>query len=117
MAWEAARVFCQDLGGDLAMFRDANAFAEVLKYVKSSGKFVFFYTRLQVSVFFFLLRLLYNLNAEIPKTVALIATVKIRLCIVITMVNIMRILTFCTYWYKHSNFIPYNDNKLISDSL
>ncbi|XP_037799154.1 uncharacterized protein LOC119594156 isoform X2 [Penaeus monodon] len=36
LAWEAARVFCQDLGGDLAVFRDVNAFAEVLKYVKSS---------------------------------------------------------------------------------
>ncbi|XP_047484415.1 type-2 ice-structuring protein-like [Penaeus chinensis] len=36
VAWEAARVFCQDLGGDLAVFRDASAFAEVLKYVKSS---------------------------------------------------------------------------------
>ncbi|XP_037799159.1 ladderlectin-like [Penaeus monodon] len=34
--WAAARVFCQGLGGDLAVFRDANAFAEALKYVKSS---------------------------------------------------------------------------------
>ncbi|XP_070001604.1 type-2 ice-structuring protein isoform X1 [Penaeus vannamei] len=36
LTWEAARVFCQDLGGDLAVFRDANAFAEALRYVKSS---------------------------------------------------------------------------------
>ncbi|XP_047484414.1 type-2 ice-structuring protein-like isoform X2 [Penaeus chinensis] len=34
--WEAARVFCQDLGGDLAVFRDANAFAEALGYIKNS---------------------------------------------------------------------------------
>ncbi|XP_063598889.1 C-type lectin domain family 10 member A-like [Penaeus indicus] len=36
VSWEAARVFCQGLGGDLAVFRDANEFAEALKYVKSS---------------------------------------------------------------------------------
>ncbi|XP_042859389.1 lithostathine-2-like [Penaeus japonicus] len=37
ITWEAARLFCQDLGGDLATFRDANAFAEALGYVKASG--------------------------------------------------------------------------------
>ncbi|XP_063599152.1 type-2 ice-structuring protein-like [Penaeus indicus] len=37
VTWDAARGFCQDLGGDLAVFRDVNTFAEALKYVKSSG--------------------------------------------------------------------------------
>ncbi|XP_063599153.1 perlucin-like protein [Penaeus indicus] len=36
VTWDAARGFCQDLGGDLAVFRDVSAFAEALKYVKSS---------------------------------------------------------------------------------
>ncbi|XP_047484628.1 perlucin-like protein [Penaeus chinensis] len=35
--WEAARIFCQNLGGDLAVFRDANALAEAIGYVKTSG--------------------------------------------------------------------------------
>ncbi|XP_047484342.1 uncharacterized protein LOC125036028 isoform X1 [Penaeus chinensis] len=33
--WGTARQFCQDLGGDLATFRDANAFAETLIYIKN----------------------------------------------------------------------------------
>ncbi|XP_047484586.1 lithostathine-1-alpha-like [Penaeus chinensis] len=37
ITWEAALLFCQDLGGDLAVFRDANAFANALGYVKASG--------------------------------------------------------------------------------
>ncbi|XP_037799155.1 CD209 antigen-like protein C [Penaeus monodon] len=37
VTWEAARVFCHGLGGDLAVFRDANAFADALGYVKGSG--------------------------------------------------------------------------------
>ncbi|XP_037799151.1 C-type lectin domain family 10 member A-like [Penaeus monodon] len=37
LTWEAALVFCQDLGGNLAVFRDANAFADALGYVKASG--------------------------------------------------------------------------------
>ncbi|XP_069969415.1 perlucin-like protein [Penaeus vannamei] len=35
--WEIARVYCQGLGGDLAVFRDANAYADALGYVKASG--------------------------------------------------------------------------------
>ncbi|ROT85482.1 lectin 3 [Penaeus vannamei] len=35
--WETARVYCQGLGGDLAVFRDANAYADALGYVKASG--------------------------------------------------------------------------------
>lgn len=37
--WETARVYCQGLGGDLAVFRDANAYADALGYVKASGWF------------------------------------------------------------------------------
>ncbi|XP_042894309.1 tetranectin-like [Penaeus japonicus] len=37
VTWEAARHFCLDLGGDLAEFKDANAFADALGYIKSSG--------------------------------------------------------------------------------
>ncbi|XP_070001671.1 C-type lectin domain family 17, member A-like [Penaeus vannamei] len=37
VTWQVARVFCQDLGGDLAVFRDANAFAEAIGYAKASG--------------------------------------------------------------------------------
>nr|XP_027225105.1 C-type lectin domain family 17, member A-like [Penaeus vannamei] len=35
--WDAARTFCQDLGGDLAVFRDANALAEAIGYAKALG--------------------------------------------------------------------------------
>ncbi|XP_069969368.1 type-2 ice-structuring protein [Penaeus vannamei] len=35
VAWGAARQFCQDLGGDLAIFRDANAFAAALDYIRN----------------------------------------------------------------------------------
>ncbi|XP_063608250.1 uncharacterized protein LOC134782630 [Penaeus indicus] len=35
--WEAARAFCQDLGGDLAVLRDANALAQAIGYAKTSG--------------------------------------------------------------------------------
>ncbi|XP_063608254.1 C-type lectin lectoxin-Enh6-like isoform X1 [Penaeus indicus] len=37
VTWEAARVYCQGLEGDLAVFRDANAFADALNYAKGSG--------------------------------------------------------------------------------
>nr|XP_027224060.1 uncharacterized protein LOC113816217 [Penaeus vannamei] len=37
ITWEAALLFCQDLGGHLAVFRDANAYARALGYVKASG--------------------------------------------------------------------------------
>ncbi|XP_037799150.1 hemolymph lipopolysaccharide-binding protein-like isoform X2 [Penaeus monodon] len=37
LTWEGARLFCQNLGGDLAVFRDANALAEALAYTKGSG--------------------------------------------------------------------------------
>ncbi|XP_027224057.2 type-2 ice-structuring protein [Penaeus vannamei] len=37
LTWEAARLFCQDLGGDLAVFLDANALADALAYTKGSG--------------------------------------------------------------------------------
>lgn len=36
--WDAARTFCQDLGGDLAVFRDANALAEAIGYAKALGE-------------------------------------------------------------------------------
>ncbi|XP_042893642.1 low affinity immunoglobulin epsilon Fc receptor-like [Penaeus japonicus] len=35
LVWGTARQFCQDLGGDLATFRDANAFAEALRHTKN----------------------------------------------------------------------------------
>ncbi|XP_042859496.1 CD209 antigen-like protein C [Penaeus japonicus] len=37
VTWEAARLFCQDLGGDLAVFEDANAFVNALGYIKGSA--------------------------------------------------------------------------------
>lgn len=36
--WDAARTFCQDLGGDLAVFRDANALAEAIGYARAVGE-------------------------------------------------------------------------------
>ncbi|XP_063615825.1 uncharacterized protein LOC134789021, partial [Penaeus indicus] len=34
--WEEALLFCEDLGGHLAVFRDVNAFAHALGYIKAS---------------------------------------------------------------------------------
>ncbi|XP_037799141.1 CD209 antigen-like protein C [Penaeus monodon] len=35
--WEAARVFCQNMGGDLAVLRDGSALARAIGYAKSFG--------------------------------------------------------------------------------
>ncbi|XP_070001676.1 mannose-binding protein C [Penaeus vannamei] len=35
MDWDKARIFCQQMGGDLAVFKDANEFAAALDLVKS----------------------------------------------------------------------------------
>lgn len=37
-SWVAARHVCFNLGGDLAVFPDANAFASALRYINSVGK-------------------------------------------------------------------------------
>ncbi|XP_042867308.1 CD209 antigen-like isoform X2 [Penaeus japonicus] len=34
VTWEDARLFCQEMGGDLAVFRDANAYADAVGYIK-----------------------------------------------------------------------------------
>ncbi|XP_070001670.1 uncharacterized protein [Penaeus vannamei] len=56
--WDAARTFCQDLGGDLAVFRDANALAEAIGYVKALGEsfsstvHVFLFIHVLINTFF-----------------------------------------------------------------
>lgn len=61
VTWEAARTFCQRLGGDLAVFRDANTFAEAIGYAKTFGKsftstlHVFLFVHVLINNFFLII--------------------------------------------------------------
>lgn len=47
VTWEDARLFCQEMGGDLAVFRDANAYADVVGYIKG----ILFFPLCQANLF------------------------------------------------------------------